>query len=82
MHGLLGCARFDKSCLKSNVGVMAVQRLNAWTSRAVGRGPHEHTAPMLIYVCCVRHVFNVLAPSLLEVPMQCLILSTNYIFIV
>ena len=22
-------------------------------------GPHEHRDPMLIYVCCIQHVFNV-----------------------
>jgi hypothetical protein len=32
-------------------------RLNAWARWAVPRGPQEHRGPMLIYVCCLQHVF-------------------------
>ena len=31
--------------------------LNAWARWAIVREPHEHMGPMLIYVCCVQHVF-------------------------
>ena len=34
-------------------------RLNTWAHWAVPRGPHQHSGPMLFYVCWVRHVFNV-----------------------
>jgi len=34
-------------------------RLNAWARWAIAHGPHEHMGPMLIYACCVRHVFNI-----------------------
>ena len=32
--------------------------LNAWKLHA--RGPHEHKGSMLIYECCVQHVFQCL----------------------
>jgi len=32
-------------------------RLNAWARWAVAHGPHEHMDPMIIYVCCIQHVF-------------------------
>ena len=34
-------------------------RLNAWARWAVAWEPLEHKAPMIIYVCGVRYVFNV-----------------------
>jgi hypothetical protein len=30
----------------------------AWARWVVARGAHEHRGPMLIYVCCVRHMFK------------------------
>ena len=32
-------------------------RLNPGTRWAIARGLHEHRGSMLVYVCCVRHVF-------------------------
>ena len=34
-------------------------RLIAWAQLEVIRWPHEHRDPMLIYVCCAQHAFNV-----------------------
>jgi hypothetical protein len=59
-------------------------RLNAWARWAVAMGPHEHRGPILIYVCCVQHVFWCINTDFVEGTNTiniCLILSTIYIFI-
>ena len=44
--------------LHSNAIITGIQcRLSAWAHCAVAWGLHKHRNPMLIYVCCVQHVF-------------------------
>ena len=59
-------------------------RLNTWTRWAVALWVHEHRDPMLIFICCVRHVIYCLNTNFVGSTNTiniCWILSTFYIFI-